>query len=246
MVAAAAIANLGNAARERGDLALAEARHLEALRRYRRAGQGIGVTISLLDLAFVARDQGNDPLAVERCRDCLARVGEHGDLRLVADAFDGIASAAAAWDQPERAARLMGAAEALRERVGMPIVLPADQASQERTVAVLREAIGDDRLAAAWAEGRTLSRARAEAEAALVAPPAGPAPPPAPADRDELTPRELEVLRLLVEGRTDREIAESLFLSPRTVGWHVAAILAKLGVASRRRAAALAIERGLV
>lgn len=61
-----------------------------------------------------------------------------------------------------------------------------------------------------------------------------------------LTPREIEVLQLLVEGLSDREIAEALYLSPRTVGWHVNHILAKLDVPTRTAAAAAALRRGLV
>ena len=61
-----------------------------------------------------------------------------------------------------------------------------------------------------------------------------------------LTPREVEVLRLLAEGLSDREIAESLFLSPRTVGWHVNHLLTKLDVPSRTAAATAAVRRGLV
>ena len=62
----------------------------------------------------------------------------------------------------------------------------------------------------------------------------------------DFTPRERDVLRLLVARRTDREIAAALFLSPRTVQWHVASILGKLGAASRREAAAMAVARDLV
>jgi DNA-binding NarL/FixJ family response regulator len=51
---------------------------------------------------------------------------------------------------------------------------------------------------------------------------------------------------LLVEGRTDREIAEALFVSPRTVAKHVAGILAKLAVPSRAAAASHAVRQGLV
>lgn len=51
---------------------------------------------------------------------------------------------------------------------------------------------------------------------------------------EELTPRELEVARLLASGRTNREIAQVLFLSPRTVEQHVAKVLRKLRVPSRR------------
>jgi predicted ATPase/DNA-binding NarL/FixJ family response regulator len=60
-----------------------------------------------------------------------------------------------------------------------------------------------------------------------------------------LTPRELEVLRLLVEGRSNRQIAEQLFISGKTAGVHVTNILAKLGVHSRLEAAARARELGL-
>ena len=61
-----------------------------------------------------------------------------------------------------------------------------------------------------------------------------------------LSPRELEVLQLLVDGRTDREIAEVLFISPRTVMSHVANIRNKLGVDSRTAAAGIAIRERLV
>jgi len=60
-----------------------------------------------------------------------------------------------------------------------------------------------------------------------------------------LTPRELEVLRLLVEGRSNRQIAEQLFISGKTASVHVTNILAKLGVHSRLEAAARARELGL-
>ena len=60
-----------------------------------------------------------------------------------------------------------------------------------------------------------------------------------------LTHREVEVLRLLAQRQTDREIAEALFLGPRTVQSHVAHILNKLGVANRREAAAAAGRLGL-
>jgi DNA-binding CsgD family transcriptional regulator len=59
-----------------------------------------------------------------------------------------------------------------------------------------------------------------------------------------ITAREREVLRLIAEGRTDREIAESLFISRRTASRHVANILAKLVVATRRDAVARAQEQG--
>jgi DNA-binding NarL/FixJ family response regulator len=61
-----------------------------------------------------------------------------------------------------------------------------------------------------------------------------------------LSPRENSVLLVLVEGRTNREIAERLFISERTVAVHVRRILAKLGVGGRTEAAGMAIRLGLV
>ena len=68
--------------------------------------------------------------------------------------------------------------------------------------------------------------------------------PPTPASG--LTARELEVLALLADGRTNREIGESLFISPKTASVHVSNLLMKLGVANRTEAASRARERGLL
>ena len=73
---------------------------------------------------------------------------------------------------------------------------------------------------------------------------------PAPRRRGEpapgLTAREQDVLHLLAEGKTDREIADALFVSRRTVNAHVASILGRLGVHSRRDAVAHARNLGLL
>ena len=69
---------------------------------------------------------------------------------------------------------------------------------------------------------------------------------PAPPAPRGLLSRELEVLRLLATGATNRAIAESLVLSERTVDRHVSNILAKLGVSSRAAATAYAFEQQLV
>jgi DNA-binding NarL/FixJ family response regulator len=62
----------------------------------------------------------------------------------------------------------------------------------------------------------------------------------------DLTPRELEVLRLVADGRSSAQIAHELVISPRTVGTHIQHILAKLGVANRTEAAAYAFRAGLI
>ena len=95
------------------------------------------------------------------------------------------------------------------------------------------EALGRDVRAAAEA------RAAREAFALLGGPPAGRV-------ADELSPRELEILRLVARGQSDAEIAEQLFLSPHTVHRHVANIRTKLRTPSRAAAVAHATRHGLL
>ena len=67
-----------------------------------------------------------------------------------------------------------------------------------------------------------------------------------PATKSQLTDREREVLSLLATGQTDRKIAESLTISPRTVNRHMSNIFGKLEVPSRAAAAAHAVRSGLI
>jgi DNA-binding CsgD family transcriptional regulator/tetratricopeptide (TPR) repeat protein len=98
--------------------------------------------------------------------------------------------------------------------------------------------LGAQPLGAAVAE--TAQRARLELGAS--APPE----PAEPAARYGLTRREREVLALLADGRTNREIAGELFITEKTAGGHVSNILGKLGVAGRTEAASVALRDGLV
>ena len=63
---------------------------------------------------------------------------------------------------------------------------------------------------------------------------------------DELTPRELEVLRLIAGGRSNKRIALELGVAEKTVKTHVSHVLAKLGLSDRTQAALYAVREGLV
>jgi len=147
----------------------------------------------------------------------------------------------------ERSARLLGATEALRDRIGA-VVYPRDRAVLDRRLAVLRTHLESETFDKLREEGARLTSEQllAEVRAMLESGHHAAAHESAGTARAlGLTVRELEVLRLLVERRTDNEIADALFISRRTVTTHTSNIFSKLGVSSRYEAAALAVRRGL-
>jgi DNA-binding NarL/FixJ family response regulator len=127
----------------------------------------------------------------------------------------------------------------------------------ERMVALSRTQLGEPVFDEARAKGRTMTPAQAlaspeaftpqvpqQAQAGLGITPTVPTRhPTSPAG---LTPREVEVLRLVAQGMTDAHIAEQLVISPRTVNFHLTSIYSKLQVSSRTAATRYAMEQGLV
>ncbi len=242
-----AYALLGRIALAQGDTARATTYLDEGLRQLREQDFIWRLSDTLRSLGDLARDRGDLNGAMERYAESAKLAEEHGDRLFLANALTGIASVAAARRQPERAARLYGAAEALREELGTPDE-GWERPAHERRVALVRAALSPEAFSAAWAAGVALPMdaviAEALADAGPVEAPGLPAANPKYAPG--LTSREGEVLRLLAQGMTDREIAEVLLISPRTVGGHVTNLLTKLGVESRTAAAALAVRQGLL
>jgi non-specific serine/threonine protein kinase len=227
-------------------LARAASIYEEAQALFQSAGSLHGVARALHGLAYVAWKQRDLPRALALSRQVLLL---DWDLRWpIHYHLEDIADIAGRIGQPVIAGRLYGAADGLRERAGRPVE-PVFRDEFERDVAVARQALGDDAFASAWAAGRALSPEQAVAEADAFAA-AGIRSEPADdasisGARAGLTPRELDVLRHLVDGNTDREIAARLFISRRTASKHVEAILAKLGARSRGAAVAEARRLGL-
>jgi ATP/maltotriose-dependent transcriptional regulator MalT len=151
-------------------------------------------------------------------------------------------AAAGAWDRVERRF------DAAYARFRHAEALLAGGASRQQAETVLR---------AAHQTAVTLGAAPLQREIELLAQrgrlhleeqvdtAASPEVPTSPTTSLGLTRREMEVLALLAEGRTNRQIGQALFITPRTAGVHVSRILAKLGVAGRGEAAAVAHRLGL-
>ncbi len=114
----------------------------------------------------------------------------------------------------------------------------------DQAAALSLDALGEEIYASARESGRTDPGAVVAAALGRAA--------DAPADRANganpygLSPREREVLTLLVTGCSDKSIADALFISKRTASRHVAAILTKLGARSRAEAAVRAVRDALV
>ena len=238
-----------------GAIDRAQAAWREALPRFaaEEHAWGLSTTAGYLGLlAAITGDLGEAAAFHRRSLDLRWTLGTSEDL---AGCFSDVAHLAAATGDQPLAARLFGAVAAVRDVAGGTWRLP-ERAVYEATQAAVRRTLGEGAFATAFAAGRTLSVEEAVAMASAAIDAAGgtgpfaAATPPAatsrePEDSARLSPREVEVLRLVVAGQSTREIAATLSISPRTVGTHVASILAKLGVDSRAGAVAYAFRHGI-
>ncbi|MGI8642487.1 MAG: ATP-binding protein [Thermomicrobiales bacterium] len=234
-----ALHNFGVVAWLQGERVVADELLEEALTMARKAGESWTVPSTLVALGHVAFDQGDLEQAVVRFRESLDTSRARGNQGQLIDALEGLARVGATRGAAESTTRVLAAATSLRQAIGM-----ARSASEltyfEPIIATLRNMLGDDAFARAWESGSSLWVEDAIAEAiALVSRPRS-----VPAHG--LTARELDVLRLLAQGHSNREISDRLFISQSTAARHVANIFAKLDVDSRSKAAAFAHRHGLI
>jgi non-specific serine/threonine protein kinase len=252
-----ALNRLGVEMYEAGDWTRAGTLFQEALDRWRAADQPWGLSTALDNLAACARAQGDDGRATTLYKESLVFSHRQGDRWGEVESLSGLAGIAAAHGQGEMAARLFAAADALRVSIGLKLQRYV-QVEFDRAVAAVRRELGEARFEAAWEAGRTLSLAQATADAErLATTPTAPTPatpgtakpaarPAEIVDTGGLTGREIEVLRLLAEGKSSREIGEELFISHRTATTHVTNIFTKLDVDNRAAAVAKAFQMGIL
>jgi non-specific serine/threonine protein kinase len=207
----------------------------EALERALEMGREIGDRTAegaaLSALGFSALLRGDRARAVSLSRRAVELEGEEVQhvylLRLV-----GLAAAISRSD-PRRAMRLDGAVSSLAGRARLARLPPVLERALAAARADSRRVIGADEADQAWEEGTHMTREEAVEQAMGVQPDqeSGPEVP------GGLTGRELEVAREVATGRTNREIAEGMHLSVRTIENHVEHALSKLGLNRRTQLA---------
>lgn len=153
--------NLGNVAQHQGDLIAALRYYHDALDLNLELGSRSETAVNLNNLAMVEQLQGDFSAARFHFKQAIALNRELMRRAEIADCLEGLASLSAAGGQSTSAARLWGAAEALREEIGAPI-LPADRERYDREVAAARCAPpGEGAFVAAWEDGRSMAMEQA-------------------------------------------------------------------------------------
>ena len=236
----------------------------------RALGAGADLSYALCGLGYARLQEGNVSAATACFLEATALTWSIRDDAFPRTDVLGNGGGGDEQQQTDTAARIIGAADALDARTGSAM-WPNDRALAASCLVRLEDALDAAALAALRRSGASLPVEQAVAlsrgvamavlgeehaaaiwRAAGAPEPGQPAAPGLPAvaepsaARGGLTPRELDVLQQLVDGRTDREIAQTLYISRRTASKHVEAILAKLGVRSRGAAVAEARRFGIL
>ncbi len=161
---AASLGNLGIVAAHQGDHERARALLEESKALWHALGAKQGVAGSLNYLGMAARTQGDYAQATTLYRESLLMYRNLEDKYGIAECLVGLAALATATKQAERAARLFGVAEAMRETLKSPTP-SSERAAYDQSVAALRALLGEEAFAAAWAQGRSMTLEEAINEA---------------------------------------------------------------------------------
>jgi predicted ATPase/class 3 adenylate cyclase/DNA-binding CsgD family transcriptional regulator len=195
-------------------------------------------TMALTARTRVAIAEGQSELAEDCAHQALGQSVAVESYLGVPDILECLAALAGTAGSHAEAGRLFGAADAVRQRFGI-VRFKVHDTDYNAAVATLREALGETAFESAWGEGTALStdeaiaytqRGRGERKR----PSSGWA---------SLTPTELDVVRLVSKGLANKEIADRLFISPRTVQTHLTHVYAKVGLTSRVQLAQEASRR---
>jgi predicted ATPase/DNA-binding CsgD family transcriptional regulator len=234
---------IGVALAMRGDLSTALDRHEEAATVWRKLGDIGHVTTALTSAGWTAVQAREWARAAAALREALQLAVAGDDTWYMAFSVLSTGGMAVAQREWPRATELLAAGCAARNQLGLPL-RPHVQAELDQFIGNARARLGDAAFATAWEAGLAIPIETAAALATDVLDRIQPVAEKTPAPYG-LTRRERDVLRLMAEGQSDKDIADALFVSRATASKHVAAILTKLEVESRTAAVAVAIRLGL-
>ena len=206
----------------------------ECLRRCEELGEQWARGTALWTRGMARWMSGDNAAATEDALACLRIKEQLGDLHTIAMPFDLLTLCLVDAGDFARAAVLHGASESLWALLNAPLFMgPAYKEIVEHAAGTARSSLGEERFGTLTRYGFALPLPAVLAVAHGEAP-AGPAAEPAPGTEVKpLTRREKEIAALVANGLGNREIAERLFLSKRTVDSHVEHIFTKLGFSSR-------------
>jgi DNA-binding CsgD family transcriptional regulator len=255
-----AVGSRARVARRRDHMRLALELFNRCVTLFRELGDDWGTANSLANLGHVFLALGDKHNSEEAFREALQMRRALGNILHVAESLEGLA-AVMAGDRPRVAVRLLGAAEIMRDQSGAPV--PADEESRyAQLMATVRSGLSATMFRAGWNAGRALSTSGAVDLALENRLPAddsehdGSTSDDQPSDATTLpdysrsdtmtgqlvalTERERDIARLIGRGYSNREIADNLVLSVKTVETHVKHIFVKLNVRNRAGVAAIA------
>ena len=241
---------LGQIALLQGDIEEAHSWFERSVEQHKELGHLAGMAWAVSGLARVAFIQGDLIEAYSSYEESLALARALGDQELLVNCMEGLATVVSMQGKHVWAAQIWGAAEVLRNSIGQPHA-PAERMMYENAIKDVQRHLGERAFAAAYEGGRLMTPDQVLQErVSITLLPPSPSTPVArkklKSDSAGLTPREVEVLRLVAQGMTNEQVANQLVISPRTVDTHLTSIYGKIGVSSRSAATRYAIEHHLV
>lgn len=255
--AASALHNLGDVAHLQGDHPRAILLNEQALELWQKAGDTRGFAASQMALGVLLYEGGQPQRAGAILKKALSVFQSLKDVGSIFRCTFHLASVAIFLGDTDRGLKLVSAVEAGWRQMAVPN--PTElQHKQDQLVEICRKRLGVG-FSAAWAEGQTMSQEEAVSTAMSVpcaesgeasGMQSGKGTPETGSDAANgaglLTPRETEIVSAVTKGLTDKEIAEQLFISPRTVDKHLRNIFVKLGLTSRVALVTWAIRNRIV
>jgi len=246
------LTNLAETWRQLGDYARAEEMLTEALARFRELGYTGSEGTCLTSYAQLALDQGNGRRAALLLIESTTLIHEAGDQFPITENADVLAEVCLERGNLSAAVEMLAGSAAVRARIAAD-AKPVQRAHLDTLQQQLRSRVSEEDYARHWHAGARhdletlVRRITAVARDIIGTQQQPPVFPEAEhtGPKHPLTARELDVLGLLAQGKSTRELSDVLFISPRTASTHVNNILGKLGVTNRTAAVAWALRNGV-